>query len=80
MAVDQVSALSSSSALPEASSTQSASETAASSSKKIDPNAESQVLEAAVSSFIPSMMSNMMQLNNSVFNFAKEAIDEGNDN
>ena len=48
-----------------------------SSTKKVDPNSEQEILSAAVEAFLPSMISNTMMLNNSIFNFAKEAIDEG---
>ncbi|MBB4293110.1 hypothetical protein GGE16_005195 [Rhizobium leguminosarum] len=50
-----------------------------STTKKVDPNSESEVLSAAVDAFLPSMISNTLMLNNSLFNFAKEAIDEGSD-
>lgn len=45
--------------------------------KKVDPNSEEEVLTAAVEAFLPSMVSNTLMLNNTLFNFAKEAIDEG---
>jgi len=45
--------------------------------KKVDPNSEEEVLSAAVEAFLPSMVSNTLMLNNTLFNFAKEAIDEG---
>jgi hypothetical protein len=32
-----------------------------------------------VDAFLPGMISNTLMLNNSLFNFAKEAIDEGSD-
>ncbi|ASY65728.1 hypothetical protein SJ05684_b47460 (plasmid) [Sinorhizobium sojae CCBAU 05684] len=47
--------------------------------KKVDPNSDGAVLQAAVEAFLPSMISNTLMLNNSLFNFAKEAIDEGNE-
>jgi hypothetical protein len=50
-----------------------------SSTKKVDPNSEEEILNAAVDAFLPSMISNTLTLNNSLFNFAKDAIDEGND-
>lgn len=50
-----------------------------STTKKVDPSTESDVLNAAVESFLPSMVSNTLMLNNSLFNFAKEAIDEGDE-
>ncbi|RFB83093.1 hypothetical protein B5K11_35295 [Rhizobium leguminosarum bv. trifolii] len=50
-----------------------------STTKKVDPNSESEVLSAAVDAFLPGMISNTLMLNNSLFNFAKEAIDEGSD-
>ncbi len=45
--------------------------------KKVDPNSDEEVLTAAVEAFLPSMVSNTLMLNNTLFNFAKEAIDEG---
>ncbi|ANP90533.1 MULTISPECIES: hypothetical protein [Rhizobium] len=45
--------------------------------KKVDPNSEKEVLNAAVEAFLPSMVSNTLMLNNTLFNFAKDAIDEG---
>ncbi|KPH04389.1 hypothetical protein B5K08_23810 [Rhizobium leguminosarum bv. trifolii] len=53
--------------------------TTGSTTKKVDPNSESEVLSAAVDAFLPGMISNTLMLNNSLFNFAKEAIDEGSD-
>ncbi|WFU04613.1 hypothetical protein QA648_27960 (plasmid) [Rhizobium sp. CB3171] len=53
--------------------------TTGSTTKKVDPNSENEVLSAAVDAFLPSMISNTLMLNNSIFNFAKEAIDEGSD-
>ncbi|MGY5810027.1 hypothetical protein ACXHXG_20220 [Rhizobium sp. LEGMi198b] len=53
--------------------------TTSSTTKKVDPNSENEVLSAAVDAFLPSMISNTLMLNNSIFNFAKEAIDEGSD-
>ncbi|MBP2443975.1 hypothetical protein [Rhizobium leguminosarum] len=50
-----------------------------STTKKVDPNSESEILSAAVDAFLPGMISNTLMLNNSLFNFAKEAIDEGSD-
>ena len=50
-----------------------------SSTKKVDPNSETEILNLAVEAFIPSMMSNMLTLNNSLFNYAKEAMDEGDE-
>ncbi|WP_026615937.1 hypothetical protein [Ensifer aridi] len=50
----------------------------ANTTKKVDPNS-SEVLTAAVEAFLPSMISNTLMLNNSLFNFAKEAIDEGDE-
>lgn len=47
--------------------------------KKVDPNSDEEVLNAAVEAFLPSMISNTLMLNNSLFNFAKEAIDEGDE-
>lgn len=47
--------------------------------KKVDPNSDEQVLSAAVEAFLPSMVSNTLMLNNSLFNFTKEAIDEGDE-
>lgn len=47
--------------------------------KKVDPNSEEEILTAAVEAFLPNMISNTMLLNNSIFNFAKEAIDEGDE-
>ena len=44
--------------------------------KKVDPNSEAEVLNAAVEAFLPSMVSNTLMLNNTLFNFAKDAIDE----
>lgn len=46
--------------------------------KKVDPNSD-EVLSAAIEAFLPSMVSNTLMLNNSLFNFAKEAIDEGDE-
>ena len=50
-----------------------------SSTKKVDPNSETEILNAAVEAFIPGMMSNMLTLNNSLFNYAKEAMDESDE-
>ncbi|WP_081159899.1 hypothetical protein [Ensifer aridi] len=47
--------------------------------KKVDPNSDEQVLSAAIEAFLPSMVSNTLMLNNSLFNFTKEAIDEGDE-
>lgn len=44
--------------------------------KKIDPNDEEAILEEGVGVLVPGMISNFLLLNNSLFNFAKEAIDE----
>lgn len=41
--------------------------------KKVAPNS---VADAALNVFIPGMISSQLMLNNSLFNFAKEAIDE----
>lgn len=43
-----------------------------SSTRKIDPNSESELIDA----FLPGMITNQLMLNNNLFNFAKEAIDE----
>ncbi|MGO7133536.1 hypothetical protein AB9E06_22050 [Rhizobium leguminosarum] len=52
------------------------SDTSSSATKKIDPNSEKEVLNAAVEGFLPGMISNTLMLNNTLFNFAKDAIDE----
>ena len=46
------------------------------SSTKIDPNDEEEVMEAGLEILTTGMISNMLLMNNSLFNFAKEAIDE----
>lgn len=47
--------------------------------RKVDPNSDELVLDAAIGAFLPGMISNTLMLNNSLFNFAKEAIDEGDE-
>lgn len=49
------------------------------STKKIDPNGEEEILSAAVDVFISSMISNMLTMNNSLFNYAKEAMADSDD-
>ncbi|MCF3641601.1 hypothetical protein LXM94_16635 [Rhizobium sp. TRM95111] len=51
----------------------------ASATRKVDPNSDEELLNAAVESFVPGMISNTLTLNNSLFNFAKEAIDEADE-
>lgn len=41
--------------------------------KKIDPNSATNEMMGA---FLPAMISNQLTMNNQLFNFAKEAIDE----
>lgn len=50
-----------------------------SATRKIDPASEEDILDAAVEAFLPGMISNTLMLNNSLFNFVKEAIDEGDE-
>jgi hypothetical protein len=47
--------------------------------RKVDPNSDEPILDAAIEAFLPGMISNTLMLNNSLFNFAKEAIDEGDE-
>ena len=50
-----------------------------SATRKVDPASEEDLLDLAVESFLPGMISNTLMLNNSLFNFVKEAIDEGDE-
>jgi hypothetical protein len=79
MAVDPVNSTPSPTSPTDTSVTDTTSSSNTTSTKKVDPNSEEEILNAAVEAFIPSMISNTMMLNNSIFNFAKEAIDEGDE-
>lgn len=79
MSIEQVSGVSGSSLSSTLSGGDDANYTTVSTTKKYDPNTEETILEEGIASFLPSAMSNLMQLNNSIFNYAKDAIDEASD-
>ena len=46
------------------------------STRKIDPESEDGILDAAAEAFLPGMMASQLMMNSTLFNFSKEAIDE----
>ncbi|MDQ0456381.1 hypothetical protein [Rhizobium paknamense] len=79
MSVEQVSGVSGSTLVSTPSGGGDDKSASGSTTKKYDPNTEETILEEGIASFLPSAMSNLMQLNNSIFNYAKDAIDEASD-